>query len=154
MRLTLRPSLISMYVRSSTSMHSGIVNSLSTSSLDRTSVIRSDRLHRVRGAIQAELVVGRRINRVACCPPRAPAANSEFTELRHIPFGARDKSYTDLHVCLKGEDVRCWPFTSVRCDAAIFPESRYYRRALDCPGQVISIGSAGLDVILRFAQWW
>jgi hypothetical protein len=32
--------------------------------------------------------------------------------------------------------------------------SRYYRRALDCPGQVISIGSAGLDVILRFAQWW
>lgn len=32
--------------------------------------------------------------------------------------------------------------------------SPYYRLALDCPGQVISIGSAGLDVILRFAQWW
>src|SRR5215471_21756051 len=90
MRLTLRPSLISMYVRSSTSMHSGIVNSLSTSSLDRTSVIRSDQVHRVRGAIQAELVVGCRINRVACCPPWAPAAN-EFTALRHIPLGARDK---------------------------------------------------------------
>ncbi len=31
---------------------------------------------------------------------------------------------------------------------------RYYRLALDCPGQVVSIGSAGLAVILRFAQWW
>jgi hypothetical protein len=31
---------------------------------------------------------------------------------------------------------------------------RYYRLALDCPGQVVSIGSAGLDVILTLAQWW
>src|SRR5262252_143349 len=57
-RLTLRPSLISMYVRSSTSMHSGIVNSFSMSSLDSRSVIGSDRLARVCEAIVAELVVG------------------------------------------------------------------------------------------------
>jgi hypothetical protein len=31
---------------------------------------------------------------------------------------------------------------------------RYYRRALDCPGQLVSMGSAGLAVILISAQWW
>src|SRR3984893_4032024 len=40
-RLTPRPSLNSTYASSSTSMHSGIVNSLSTSSLDRMRVMRS-----------------------------------------------------------------------------------------------------------------
>src|SRR5262245_41763578 len=30
----------------------------------------------------------------------------------------------------------------------------YYRLALDCPGQLVSMGSAGLAVILTWAQWW
>jgi hypothetical protein len=29
-----------------------------------------------------------------------------------------------------------------------------YRLAVDCPGQVVSIANAGLEVILRLAQWW
>ena len=41
-----------------------------------------------------------------------------------------------------------------RRTAALGDAGRYYLLAADCPGQAVAIGSAGLAVILRFAQWW
>src|SRR5262249_44100869 len=39
-----------------------------------------------------------------------------------------------------------------RRTTALGDAGRYYLLALDCPGQAVAIGSAGLAVILRFAQ--
>src|SRR4051795_11201206 len=41
-----------------------------------------------------------------------------------------------------------------RRTTALGDSGRYYLLAADCPGQAVAIGSAGLAVILRFAQWW
>ena len=41
-----------------------------------------------------------------------------------------------------------------RRTSALGDAGLYYLLALDCPGQTVAIGSAGLAVILRFAQWW
>ena len=83
----------------------------------------------------------------SCRYGRDRGGHNERSALRHLAglIGL-------LRVRFQWRNIAIAPFEG--CTLHWGMPGRYYRLALDCPGQVVSIASAGLAVILRFAQWW